>query len=146
MNIETITPTIVLAGFAVSIGFSLFCIITQRRQRQLLEFAETQILELQDTLAKNRETVETASSRVTEQSRHIAWLESRVRHPKAPIEEQMEVAGPVEATKLTITERRHRVTKLASRGQNVDAIAMALGMLRGEVELIMNLSRAAAGR
>jgi len=146
MNSETVILATFSIGVAASIGTSLLCLSKYRRQRQLVEFVEGQILELQDVLAKSRETAETAASRVTEQSRHIAWLESRVRHPKAVKEDSVVETSSVEPQKLTITERRHRVTKLASRGQNIDAIATALGMLKGEVELIVNLSHAAAGR
>ena len=51
-----------------------------------------------------------------------------------------------EPAKLSMTERRHRVIALASRGQNAEAIATTLGIMPGEVELIIRLNQAAAGK
>jgi hypothetical protein len=41
-----------------------------------------------------------------------------------------------------ITERRHRIMSLANSGQNAETISEMLGMLPGEVQLVINLSRA----
>jgi hypothetical protein len=145
MKMEILALITSCVGFAASIGVALLCFRKLHNQRGLLEFTEGQIQDLQDTLSKSRELVETNSQRTAEQSRRVAWLETRVRQPRAANEEILEESILTETPKLTITERRHRVIKLAMRGQSVDAIASALGMLKGEVELIVNLSHAAPG-
>ena len=142
MNLETgITFAAIFFG-VLSFGFCLVCYKKQRNQRSLLFFVEKQIADLQDILAKNKEAFETNSHRVTEQSRRIAWLETRIRQPKSASEEIIDDTA-TESPKLNITERRHRVITLASRGQNTETIAATLGMLPGEVELIINLNQAA---
>lgn len=146
MNLElTISLAAIFIAF-LSFGFCLICYKKQVSQRGLLEFAGKQIEDLQDTLAKNKEAFETNSQRVTEQSRRIAWLETRVRQPKAADEEVLDETTAVESPKLNITERRHRVIALASRGQNAETIAAGLGMPSGEVELIINLNQAALNK
>jgi hypothetical protein len=142
MNLETgITFAAIFFG-VLSFCFCLVCYKKQRNHRNLLEFAEKQIEDLQEKLAKNKEALETNSQRVAEHSRRIAWLETRVRQPKSPSEEVIDETA-TESPKLNITERRHRVITLASRGQNAETIAATLGMLPGEVELIINLNQAA---
>jgi septal ring factor EnvC (AmiA/AmiB activator) len=143
MNVETgISLAAILFGL-LSFGFCLICYKKQRNHRNLLEFAEQQIEDLQDTLAKNKEAFETNSHRVAEHSRRIAWLETRIRQPKSSSEEVLDDTAAIESPKPNITERRHRVITLASRGQNAETIAATLGMLPGEVELIINLNQAA---
>jgi DNA-binding NarL/FixJ family response regulator len=79
---------------------------------------------------------------VTQASR-IAWLESRIRQPKMPKEEAVpDVIEPIKSFKSNITERRHRVLALASRGQSAEMIASTLGMMAGEVELIVKFNQA----
>lgn len=112
-----------------------------RNQRGLLEFVEKHVEDLEETLGKNKESLETNAQRVTEQSRRIAWLETRVRQPKPVSEEVIDDTPVSEPQKLNMTERRHRVITLASRGQNAETIASTLGMLPGEVELIINLNQ-----
>lgn len=46
------------------------------------------------------------------------------------------------AAKWSMTERRHRVLRLSAQGQSASAIAFTLGMMPGEVDLIINLNRA----
>lgn len=78
---------------------------------------------------------------VSEMSRRLVWLDTRIRQPKLAAEEVINDSS--EAPKLNITERRHRVVTLASRGQSPEAIANTIGMMPGEVELILNLDQAA---
>ena len=80
-----------------------------------------------------------------EQARRIAWLESRVRGPvTAPAEEPVAEPSADVPAKPSITERRHRVLRLAQRGQDAKQIAATLGMNYGEVELMIGLHTAAA--
>lgn len=142
MEFETVILTIAILFGLTSFALSAICWKNQRNQRELLDFAEKQIGDLQENSARNKEHLETNAQRVAEQSRRIAWLETRVRQPKSASEEIVEETFS-EPEKLNMTERRHRVITLASRGQNAETIAATLGMLPGEVELIINLKQIA---
>lgn len=115
--------------------------------RNLLEFAEKQIQDLDDEVSKNRETVGSALNRLNENSRRVAWVEAKVRKPQVNSEEVIDdtiLSAPVVAPKSSIVERRHRILSLAARGQSSETIASTLGMMPGEVELIINLNRPVA--
>jgi hypothetical protein len=109
----------------------------------LLEFAQNQIDELQDAIVRTKEFHETAHRRDSDQARRIAWLESKIRKPRPASDEVLDDSVITEQPKLSMTERRHRVISLASRGKSADAIASSLGLFKGEVELILNLNKAA---
>jgi septal ring factor EnvC (AmiA/AmiB activator) len=141
MNTETIISLSSVFIAVLSLVFAIICFKKQQKQGKLIEFAARQIEDLEETLAKNKETLETNAQRVAEQSRRIAWLETRVRQTKPSSDEVLDDTTPDEALKLNMTERRHRVITLASRGQDAKTIAATLGMLPGEVELIINLNR-----
>jgi hypothetical protein len=115
-----------------------------RMCRNLLEFTEQQIAELDNSALGLHETIEGYQQKTADQSRRIAWLESRIRQPKLLRNDVIDdtVAAPQPPLKSNMTERRHRVLTLASRGQSADVIASTLGMMPGEVELIINLNRA----
>lgn len=111
---------------------------------ELLEFTGKQIENLEASLEESRLMRETDERKIKDQARRIAWLESRVRQPKTikPKEEILPEATPViDVLKTNMTERRHRVLTLAARGLSIDAIASTLGMMPGEVQLVMNLNR-----
>jgi DNA-binding NarL/FixJ family response regulator len=127
----------------LGVMISLACRKKLKDLRGLVEFGQTQIDELLDANAKSKDMSETNAHRVNEQSRRIAWLETRIRQPKLSSDEVLDDTVLTETPKPTMTERRHRVITLASRGQNAQSIAAALGLLTGEVELIINLNQAA---
>ncbi len=127
----------------IAIMFSLFSVPKYRRAAESTGLLANQIADLEQVIARQKEFSETNSQRVTEQSRRIAWLESRVRQPKLAGEEILDDVVQLETPKLNMTERRHRVISLATRGQNIESIANALGMLTGEVELIVDMNQAA---
>ncbi len=137
-----------LAIVAIIIGFIAALtsfLALQRTRRASAQSANTVAVLLQMEASANdvRRDVETLSRRGTEQARRVAWLESRVRE-RAPIslkntDEEFFIAP----AKTTMTERRHRVLTLARRCKDSNQIAATLGMSRGEVELILNLSIAA---
>lgn len=132
------------AGFAVA----LVCLALYRKTRNTLESAFEQIAEFENTLARQNDFFEDGRKRAGDQARRIAWLETRIRKPQkttADIADEV-VLTPATATSspLNLTERRHRVLKLAAGGQSVEMISSTLGMLSGEVELIINLNRNAA--
>lgn len=111
----------------------------------LLEFAQNQIDELQDALVHNRASHETSHRRASDNSRRIAWLESKIRRPKLSPDEVLDDSVITEEPKLSMTERRHRVISLAGRGKSIESIASSLGIFKGEVELILSLNRATLG-
>ncbi len=144
MNLEIIfTITIAVFGLTASIC-SIFCYRKLRQHRALLEFLGNKNDELEESVAENIEKLENYAVRTADQSRRMAWLETRVRQPKFASDEVLDETIITAPSKQNITERRHRVLTLASRGQDAENIATTLGMMRGEVELIINLNRVAA--
>lgn len=119
-----------------------------RECRNLLEFTEKQIQDLDADLLQTNETVGAALNRLSENSRRVAWVETKVRKPQPRREdvlEEPEFVAPQIAPKLGIVERRNRILALAARGQSPESIASVLGMMPGEVQLIINLNRPAMG-
>jgi hypothetical protein len=147
MNIEmNIELTVAVAATLISLTGLIAAVISYRQYRVcrgLLEFTERQIDELDHSAGDLHETVEGYKKKTADQSRRIAWLESRLRQPKLNKDEVIDDTAltPKQPLKWNMTERRHHVLKLASRGQSSEGIAATLGMMPGEVELIINLNR-----
>lgn len=147
MNLELIAA---LSGIVFGIAglvFAVVCFGKYRKNRELTEFTFAQVEELANSLAENKEKLEAVCQRAADQSRRVAWLETRVRQPKAAKKDVLEETSLTEnsssnTAKFNITERRHRVLSLAKSGQNAETIAKTLGIFPGEVELIINLNRA----
>lgn len=139
----------ILAGAIVfgvlGLVFSMISFAGNRRNNQLIDALTAQLEEIEDDLNKSNELLEDSKIRATDQARRIAWLEARIRKPekvkKDILSQEVLTPKPVE---MNMTERRHRVLTLASRGQNAETISSTLGMLKGEVELIMSLGRGTA--
>lgn len=150
MNLELQISVASALIASMSFAFAFYCWKKLRNHRELLEFNAGQTEELEKALANSRELLETNRQKFTEQARRVAWLEMRVRQPKLAkneVAEETETVLIEEKTnpnKANITERRHRVLTLAARGQSPATIAATLGMMPGEVELIINLNRAVA--
>lgn len=144
MNLELAIASIaVLLGVSAAV-YARTAFNKSRDYRELLDFLAKRIEDLEETVTAVKEANDTDAQRISEQTRRIAWLETRVRQPK-PIEEDVLDEAQIEtAPKSLITERRHRVLTLAARGQSVGEIADTLAMMNGEVQLIINLSRIAA--
>lgn len=138
-----------VTAIILGIGATAFAWLAYKKtceSRALLEFTEKQIQDLDDEAAKNRETVGSALNRLNENSRRVAWVETKVRKPQIKKEEIIDdtiLSAPIVAKKSSIVERRHRILSLAARGQSSETIAATLGMMPGEVELIINLNRPA---
>jgi len=124
-----------------------------RNCRETLECTGRQIENLETILAETRQMREADELKIKDQARRIAWLETRIRQPKAvkEIAERIEFVpelplfnAPETAAKSNITERRHRILTLAARGQTIETIASTLGMMTGEVQLVINLNRSQA--
>ena len=133
-----------ILGLIAAAGIAL---LVQRHKKMkemmgLLEFAQNQIDELQDAIIRTKEFHETSHRRDSDQARRIAWLESKIRKPRPTSDEVLDDSVITDQPKLSMTERRHRVITLASRGKSADAIAASLGLFKGEVELILNLNKA----
>ena len=122
--------------FAVASLISNLIVITSSR-RQKRNWVEASKRYDEEIAGLSRD-LDTVSQQGGEQVRRIAWLESRVRNV-IPAKSSTENSQG----KITITERRHRVLSLARRGQDIDTIARTLGMNHGEVELMINLGKAA---
>jgi uncharacterized coiled-coil protein SlyX len=142
MNLEI--QTALIAGSA---AFSLLLVALlgrrqSRKNRELIEYLGQRVEELEATLAESRRTMENGSKGVAEQARKIAWLEAKIRRPDLVDEDEI-VGSNVAEIRPNITEKRHRVLKLAGRGHDASTIAKTLGLMSGEVELIMNLRKAA---
>jgi hypothetical protein len=120
----------------ISLIVNSIIIATARRQRRSWVDARNRFDEEIESLSRD---LDTASRQAGEHARRIAWLESRARFVQV---EPKTVEKPVQQ-KITITERRHRVMSLARRGQDINTIARTLGMNHGEVELMINLGKAA---
>jgi hypothetical protein len=144
MNLQTLEMQILTATGSVAVLcllVALMCVIKIRRTNRSLRESNERIDELQNTQKRLKEVIEKNAEHSDEMSRRIVWLETRVRQPKLAAEEVIDDSA--EPPKLNITERRHRVVTLASRGQSPEMIAATIGMLPGEVELILSLDQAA---
>jgi biopolymer transport protein ExbB/TolQ len=144
MNLQTLEMQILTATGPVAVLcllVALMCVIKIRRTNRSLRESNERIDELQNTQKRLKEVIEKNAEHSDEMSRRIVWLETRVRQPKLAAEEVIDDSA--EPPKLNITERRHRVVTLASRGQSPEMIAATIGMLPGEVELILSLDQAA---
>ena len=127
------------------------CIRLTRASRHTSADCVALALQLEHDCADLSRDLDAATLRANDLSRRIAWLESRApsryaRPTKATAGRMSDDLNgqpqPVVA-RAGITERRHRVMRLATRGEDVTTIAGTLGMPRGEVELIINLNTVA---
>ena len=146
MTIELgISLTAMVLGLSGLI-FGLACLARYRNCSILFEVQGKQLEDAENALSEYKQLFESAAQKTADNTRRIAWLETRVRQPKkaesdsAP--ETAETVSPNAAPPVpNITERRHRVLSLSARGQNAESIAATLGMLKGEVELILSLNQ-----
>ena len=140
MNLE-IGISIAASAFGVlSVAISWYCFSNYRVQQTYNKVYSKQLETLQNSLNESNEQLENSGDRSDRQARRIAWLEMRIKKSKTGDKDIIDERG-IRHSKLNITERRHRILKLASRGQDTETIASNLKMMPGEVELILNLSR-----
>jgi hypothetical protein len=122
---------------------SLFAsMVALRKAKRLARAGYALEGDFETSLSDFSRDLDTLSRKSGEQGRRIAWLETSARSGR---NEQPAVAEMVTGAtpKPNITERRHRVRSLARRGQDAQTIAQTLGMPHGEVELMINLLKAA---
>ncbi len=146
INIEQQIPFIAGGIAILGVLLSLISHLRHRRQRHLLTAATMRMDELEEILDDRGKQLNAHQQKLAEQSRRLAWLEARRPAAKQIQDDILDESTLTEPPKLNITERRHRVMALASRGQSAESIASALGMLPGEVELIVSLNQAAHRR
>lgn len=139
-----ISSTAFLIGTAGLI-ISFVCYRKYKEQQELIEFLGQQGDDLDEMVSKNREILKKESERSIDQARRIAWLESRVRQPQKAVAKEEKVTEEIPQPQLLkpngITERRHRVMALYAKGQSTETIASTLGMMPGEVELMVKLNQ-----
>lgn len=143
-NLGTVISSTALLVGAIGLFLSWICLRKYKAQQELLEFLGQQGDDLDEMVSKNREMLKKESERNLDQARRIAWLESRVHQPKLVAKEEVaveEIPAP-QVLKPNITERRHRVLALYAKGNSPETIASALGMMPGEVELMVKLNQA----
>lgn len=119
----------------------LTSMVVLRKARRLRRVSYALETDFEHSLSEFSRDLDTLSRKTGEQSRRIAWLETRARTGhEQPVAVEMASGAN---SKPNITERRHRVRSLARRGQDALTIAQTLGMPYGEVELMINLLKAA---
>jgi hypothetical protein len=133
---------ITVGSVLITLVSFLTSIVAIRNSRRLARAGFALQGEFENSLTEFSRDLDTLSHKGGEQARRIAWLETRARPGR---NEQPAAAEMVTGTnpKPNITERRHRVLSLARRGQDAQTIAHTLGMPHGEVELMINLLKAA---
>lgn len=118
MNLEILILVTAVSFGILGLGFSWLFYRNSKQNRCLLEFLGKQVEELEESLADSRKKLETSTNRVSDQSRRVAWLESRVRQPRLLKEEiKNEKVLDIKALtteKSSMTERRHRVLTLST--------------------------------
>lgn len=140
MMIETQLTIGAVALCILSLAITLLTRFRQRGQETALEKYANRVEILEETLSGTKELLEENRQNLIDQTRRIAWLDAKTRQSRF-----FSVAGRKPARTETrptsgIDEQRVRVLRLAESGQTANTIAASLGMMPGEVELILNLS------
>jgi hypothetical protein len=140
MNSQIILAT--TTGVALSLVSLIVSFLVFKRARLLTQASANLDLWIDEEWTSLSKDLDTVLSTCGEHGRRLALLEARGRAAQIEAKQNDEIVTPLHA-KPTITERRHRVLSLARRGQDPQTIAQTLGMPHGEVELMINLGRAA---
>ncbi|NNE66267.1 MAG: hypothetical protein HKN33_06845 [Pyrinomonadaceae bacterium] len=125
---------------ATAIGLSLVTLLRNRRQQHLLELEAERIELLEETLAESRGLLESNCETASEHARRIAWLDAKLRRSRHVSTQKKPVSKPVSNGRTSISRNKDRVLKLAETGQDARTIAATLGLMPGEVELVLNLN------
>lgn len=116
------------------------CSLLIWRLRRAALYTATALAELDGKLTEHKQELNRLTQRTTDQARRTAWADSRARTNSFDMEATAAGSSAVAPSKLSITERRHRVLSLARRGLDVQSIASTVGVAQGEVELIIGLN------
>jgi len=140
LTTEMASTSLALVSFVTSL-------ILFKKARSLSRSCSNLESRIEEEITALSTDLDTVSRKSGEHGRRVAWLETKVRSPRSEKKVEVEALASTNPgstnQKPTITERRHRVLSLARRGQDPQTIARTLGMPHGEVELMINLGRAA---
>jgi hypothetical protein len=150
MNQLPLSYLITAASLAAAVACGWLCFRLTRQAREAVQHLLAIATEHEGALDNVRHQLSSVSQSAVEQSRRLARLETnRVAETaqqgpaKAPDIVAPAPIQPLQNVRLGITERRHRVLALARRGLEVGVIATSLGLPHGEVELIIEINKAA---
>ena len=119
---------------------ALAALLRSRGHRNQLELEAEKVDLLEDSLTELRDLLNSSTTAVTEHSRRIAWLDAEIRRSRYVTVNKKTNRKPSTEKKSKINEQRNRVLTLAARGQDPGTIAATLGMMPGEVELMLSLN------
>ena len=139
------TQTTSLAALAVAtlaLGCGGLCLALARRAQRDARNIIAVALQLEGEAQDLSRDLDAATERANEQGRRLAWLEAQRRAPAASPLAPSGDGFALPTAKSLMTERRYRVLSLARRGVDSGSISKTLNLPRGEVELIIGLSRA----
>ena len=140
MNIEIELMICVLVLSSAALISSLIALRRNKHQIKLIELDEEKIWLLEETLAESRRSLEESQKTVADHSRRIAWLDANIRRNRFVTAPGKGSANSFASSRTKINEKRSRVLILAERGQDPATIAATLGMMPGEVELMLSLN------
>ena len=140
MTLETQLILVASVFGLASLSISILTFKKYREQQFELELGVEQIENLEDTLAATKEALAKSSQTVSDHARRLAWLDAKIRQSRFVSVQNTRPAQTAAKQKTNIKEQRSRVLKLAGLGQDPNSIAAALGMMPGEVELILSLN------
>ena len=144
MNTQIVIPTVAVFFGVASLIAALYSMNKYRRLLFFTEINSDQIDSIERKLFKQEQLLEESQNLVVEQSHRLARFEKKAPRRQKQKETFLDEKIVKRPAKRNIKERRRQVLTLAKRGQDTETIATTLGMLRGEVELIVNLNHGAA--
>ena len=130
---------IALACALVAIGGCFIGALLIWRLRQAAQHTTFAVAELDSRLTEHKLELKRMEQRLTDQARRTASTDSRPRANGSVMEPTVGSAAST-PSKLSITERRHRVLSLAQRGLDAHSISTTVGVSQGEVDLIIGLN------
>lgn len=125
---------------AASLIATFFKSKSAQERLSLIEINSDQADALEKKFYKQQLLIEETNEIVAQQARLIAALESKVFGISNNHETKSETVRSCPPLKVEMAENCRRILKLAKRGHDAETIASTLGMLPGEVELIVNLN------
>ncbi|MEZ5306527.1 MAG: hypothetical protein R2684_17670 [Pyrinomonadaceae bacterium] len=141
MEIQQVTTVLVF----LSLALSVFSLLRNRHNRRELEFGANQLELLDVTLQETMELIEGNLKTSSDHARRIAWLDAKVRQSRYFSIKEKNSTAIRDERRPSIEERRERILRMSDEGYDCDMIATHLGLMPGEVQLILNLnSRPAA--
>lgn len=135
---------ITCAAAVVALSCGCVCLMLALKARRESQHHLAVAVEIDGQLATVRQELQTVSQRAAEQRDRLAQLEAREWRRAVQPEAEEVVSAAAAPARQNVTERRHRVLRLAQRGLDARTIAETLGLPQGEVALIVGLNKARA--